>query len=79
MMRGTSLLTGDLISPSQVADLDWKIRAVGDINGDDMADLIWQHRMTGHVSVWIMDGTTMTAGVPVAQVPDTNWHIVGPT
>jgi len=37
-MRQTVLVDGDLISPGQIADLDWKIRAVGDINGDDMAD-----------------------------------------
>lgn len=77
-MRQTVLVDGDLISPGQIADLDWKIRAVGDINGDDMPDLIWQHQSTGDVSAWVMDGTTMIRGVSLGRVPDTNWQIVGP-
>lgn len=77
-MQGTTLVSGDLISPGQIADLDWKIRAVGDINGDDKADLIWQHRISGNVAAWLMDGTTLTSGISLGQVPDTNWHIVGP-
>ncbi len=78
LMRGTTLVAGDLLSPGQISDLDWKIRGVGDVNGDDMADLIWQHRGTGDVSVWLMNGTTMMAGVPVGRVADSDWTIVGP-
>lgn len=77
-MRGTTLLEGDLLSPGQIADTDWKIRAVGDINGDDMPDLIWQHATTGEVAAWLMNGTTMMSGVFIGLVPDTNWRIVGP-
>jgi hypothetical protein len=77
-MQRTILLEGSLITPAQVTDLDWKIRAVGDINGDDMPDLIWQHRADGRVAAWVMNGTTMTYGIVIAQVPDTGWEIVGP-
>jgi hypothetical protein len=77
-MQGTTLTDGHLISPAQVSDLDWKIRAVGDINGDDMPDLIWRNRVTGDVSVWLMNGTTLVSGVVIRNVPDTNWDIVGP-
>ena len=77
-MRGTTLLEATLISPGRVSDLDWKIRAVGDMNGDDAPDLIWQHRVDGRVAVWVMNGTTMVAGTVIAQVADTGWEIVGP-
>jgi hypothetical protein len=77
-MRGAALVEGDLISPGQIFDLDWKIRGVGDINGDDMPDLIWQHRASGDVSTWLMNGTTMMSGIGIGRVPDTNWQIVGP-
>ena len=77
-MRGAALVEGDLISPGQIFDLDWKIRGVGDINGDDMPDLIWQHRVSGDVSTWLMNGTTMISGIGIGRVPDTNWQIVGP-
>jgi hypothetical protein len=78
LMRGTTLVSGDLISPGQVADLGWKIRGVGDVNGDDWPDLIWQHTATGDLAAWLMNGTTLVSGIPLGQVPDTNWHIVGP-
>ena len=77
-MQQTAVLETTLISPGVVADLNWKIRAVGDMNGDDLPDLIWQHRVDGRVAVWVMNGTTMTMGVVIAQVPDTGWEIVGP-
>ena len=77
-MRRTTLLRGDLISPGQVFDLDWKIRGVGDINGDDRPDLLWQHRVTGEVGVWLMNGTTLMSGLSLGVVPDTNWEIVAP-
>jgi hypothetical protein len=66
------------MTPGQLADLDWKIRAVGDLNGDDMPDLIWQHRIDGRVAVWLMNGTNLISGSVIAQVADTNWEIVGP-
>jgi hypothetical protein len=56
----------------------WKIRAVGDINGDGWPDLIWHHRVTGHVATWLMNGTTMLSGVVIGQAADTNWQLVGP-
>jgi len=77
-MNGATLLDGAPISPGQLPDLNWKIRAVGDMNGDDMPDLIWQHRVDGRVAVWLMNGTTMTSAVVIAQLADTNWEIVGP-
>jgi hypothetical protein len=43
-------------------------------------DLIWQHTTDGRVAVWFMDGLTLVDGrlLTPPQVPDTNWHIVGP-
>jgi hypothetical protein len=77
-MNGATLMEGALVSPGQVSDLDWKIRAVGDINGDNTPDFIWQHRTDGRVAAWLMHGTTLISGVVIAQVADTNWEIVGP-
>jgi hypothetical protein len=77
-MRGATLVAGALISPGQVSDLDWKIRAVGDLNGDDRPDLIWQHRADGRVAAWLMNGTSMMSGIVIANVADASWEIVGP-
>jgi len=77
-MRGAALVEGSVISPDRVSDLNWKIRAVGDIDGDDMPDLLWQHRTDGRVAAWLMNGTERLYGVVIAQLTDTQWEIVGP-
>jgi hypothetical protein len=77
-MRGRTVMSADPLSPGQLADVNWKVRGVADINGDDKPDLLWQHVVSGDVAVWLMDGTTMVAGIALGRVPDTNWHIVGP-
>jgi len=54
--------------------VSWHIIASRDVNGDGMADLIWQNN-DGTPGVWLMNGTT-----PIAEVPFTNpgpsWHVV---
>ena len=49
-----------------------------DINRDDRPDLIWQHRTTGDLAAWLMDGTRQLRAVSLGQVADTNWVLVGP-
>jgi hypothetical protein len=77
-MAGTTYTESAPLGPGRVADLEWKIRAVGDMNADDWPDLIWQHRVDGRVAVWLMNGTSMTSAVVIAQLADINWEIVGP-
>ena len=77
-MTGTAFTEAAALGPGRVADLEWKIRAVGDMNGDDMPDLIWQHRVDGRVAGWVMNGTTLTSAAVIAQLADTDWEIVGP-
>jgi hypothetical protein len=37
-------------------NLDWKVKAVRDFNGDGKADLLWQYQPTGAMQVWLMNG-----------------------
>jgi hypothetical protein len=48
----------------------------GDINGDGATDLLWQHT-DGRLSAWLMNGTTLQAGVQFgpAALPDVRWRI----
>jgi hypothetical protein len=80
LMNGTTMREGRLLTPSVVTDLNWKIRAVGDINSDGKTDLVWQHGTQGLISTWLMNGTSMTSGTLLnpSQVANTNWKIVGP-
>ena len=81
LMNGLSLRDGVLFSPGQVADTNWKIRAVTDLNGDGRLDLIWQNQATGLLAAWFMNGTArMGDGLRLTPdtVADTGWQIVGP-
>ena len=85
LMNRRAQVSGLALSPSQVPDLNWKVRGAGDFNGDFNGDfkpdLIWQNEATGQISVWLMDGTTRPDGngrlLSPSVVADTDWQIVG--
>lgn len=76
LMKGTTLTSGVMFDPAVVADLNWKLVGRGDMNGDGATDLVWEHRVTGSVATWLMNGTKMVSSAPIASV-DPNWQIVG--
>jgi hypothetical protein len=80
LMSGTSMTGGMSTTPGRVADLNWRIRGVGDINRDGHADLLWQHVSDGRIAAWVMNGLTLVSGATLvpSQVVDTNWRIAGP-
>jgi hypothetical protein len=61
-------------------DTDWKIRAVGDFDGDAKPDLIWQHVTSGALGAWLMDNAHLRSGglLSPPAVADLGWRIVGP-
>jgi hypothetical protein len=67
------------LSINQVADLNWQIKGVDDIDGDGKADLIWQHETEGWIAAWLMDGAQVrtTQFLSINRVPDTDWKIAG--
>jgi hypothetical protein len=80
LMNGITRMDGLPLIPSMVTDTGWRVRGVGDVNGDGHVDLIWQHQGSGALSTWLMHGLRMVAGPSLtpAAVDDTNWQIVGP-
>ncbi len=79
LMNGLTMQSGALFSIPSVPDLDWRIRSVGDLDGDGRADLFWQHESDGRIAVWLVNGFNVISGslLNPAQVADTNWKIVG--
>lgn len=79
-MNGTTLVRGTVLSPAGVADTNWQIRAIADLNGDEQPDLVWQNIVTGYLAAWLMNGTTMVDGIYLSpsRVADTGWRISAP-
>jgi hypothetical protein len=76
-MNGLNLQSSRLLTPSRVADTNWKIVGAGDFNGDGDIDLFWQNQVTRLMTVWLMDGADFQAAglVTPNTVADTQWQI----
>ena len=78
-MSGTNRLNAVYLNPVQVADPEWKIRAVIDLDGDGKTDLIWQHMSAGWLGAWTMNGGTATNTVLLNPASiGSSWKIMGP-
>ena len=79
LLDGKQVVATEFLSINQVADLNWQIKGVDDIDGDGKADLIWQHKTEGWVAAWLMNGSQVlsTQFLSINQVPDTDWQIAG--
>jgi hypothetical protein len=81
-MNGVTQLYGIVTDPPSVTDLDWEIRAVGDLNGDWKPDLVWQHRTSGQLAAWFLDGHTCIGTTPLTALggvtaeSDLDWKIM---
>ena len=80
LMDGLTLLESRSVEPARVTDTNWRIAAVGDVNRDNMPDLIWHDVVNGWIAVWVMNGTNLASSLSFnpERVPDTNWRVVGP-
>src|SRR2546428_13091971 len=61
-----------------VADLNWRVAALGDYNGDGKADILWRNASTGENYIYPMNGTTIlgTEGY-TRTAADLNWQVAG--
>src|SRR5207249_2819288 len=62
-----------------VPDITWALVAVGDVNGDNQADLVWRKMSgpnAGANSVWFMNGATPSSYVALDAVPNPDWRLV---
>jgi CHRD domain-containing protein/VCBS repeat protein/FG-GAP repeat protein len=74
-MNGTTIL-GTESYIRTVADLNWRVAALGDYNGDGKADILWRNAWTGQNYIYPMNGTTIlgTEGYTRTEV-DLNWQV----
>lgn len=48
-----------------------------DFNGDGHEDLLWRNSVSGQVVLWLMNGTTLSSAVTLANETSLNWRIQG--
>jgi glucose/arabinose dehydrogenase len=73
-MNGMSIATAAFTMP--LADTNWKLAAVQDIDGDGKVDFIWRHAVTGQNLVWLMNGPMVLTSQSLMTIADTNWEIM---
>jgi Bacterial lectin len=64
---------GAVVNPGK----DWQVKATADFGGTSKADILWRNKVTDEITIWLMEGTTITAPVPIPFKPGLNWDIVG--
>jgi hypothetical protein len=75
-------MNGTAVSPTSgvVASnpgIYWVIQGVGDYNGDGSSDILWRNNNTGQVSMWLMNGLTLSSSTAPAT-PTADWTIIEP-
>jgi hypothetical protein len=75
-LRGTTVLSTRFLSIPRMHDPSWRIAAVGDMDNDRKADLIWQST-DGWLATWLLDGTTVrtTQYFSINRMTDPEWQI----
>ena len=75
-MNGMQVTRTSLLGIPRVSDPAWQIQAVGDINNDRRADLVWRHT-DGRIGTWLLKGTAVTATqfFSIDRVADPRWRI----
>ncbi len=77
-LNGTVTTGGGYLTPSRLADTNWRIAEVADFNGDRRSDVLWHHQRTGDLYVWFLNGTVTTGGsyLTPRRFADPNWQVV---
>nr|MBA2306079.1 VCBS repeat-containing protein [Acidobacteriota bacterium] len=73
-MAGETRIENVALTNSVVADPLWRIVATGDMDSDEIDDIIWQHK-DGRVNVWYMNGLQMRQSALLATVSDARWRV----
>ena len=60
-----------------LADRDYVMAALPDLNADGRSDILWYHQSSGERLAWNMNGTTVTSTTAMGLNADTDWRIAG--
>lgn len=75
-MNGATVMASSGFSLT-VADLNWKIVAIADFDGDGTSDLYWRNISNGLTDVWLMGPLVPRATNSPHYEPSQAWQVVG--
>jgi translation initiation factor IF-1 len=77
-MEGLAILPSEGYVRTQ-ADLNWKVVATADFDGDGKGDILWRHMETGENYIYPMDGLAIKPSegyTSLNPLPDLHWTVV---
>jgi hypothetical protein len=77
-MDGVNLVQANLLVPNRPDETGWNVGAIGDFNGDQMQDLVFQHQ-DGRLMIWYLNGHTraQTTLINPLTTGDVLWRLMG--
>ena len=72
-MNGLTVANSALLPT--IADTNWHIVGVGDLNGDGNSDVLLRNSANGQNIGWLMNGLTVASAAFLPTIADTNWEI----
>src|SRR2546422_8871852 len=60
-----------------LAEPAWQVQALGDLDGDGKADILWRNTVTGENYIWLMNGLTIASEGYVQTMPNQAWQVKG--
>lgn len=78
-MNGTTVVDTRKLTIDGIANTNWKVAGVGDLNGDRHADIVWRDSADGYLAVWFLVNNQVvgTHYLSINRVADTAWRLAG--
>jgi hypothetical protein len=78
-LNGTTVVDTKPLSIDGIADTNWKVAGIGDLNGDRHPDVLWRHATEGWLAVWTLQNNLVTATnyLSINRVADPAWRLGG--
>lgn len=77
LMSSSSVISVATFPGAVGAGSQWKLAAIGDVNGDGRSDLVWRNAASDQALVWLMDGSGLLGGTLDLGVVAPSYELMG--